>query len=450
MTATTVPHSLVRNTRYIAWLISDTAKGLASALFGFAIPLIVLFVTNDPAQAGIISAVGMAVRTLTTLLGGVLADRHQRITMMVLGSAIGAVLAAGFTLLALGDALTFTTLLVAEVLLAARTGLFDVAGESALKEIVPDDAMGRAQAANQGRNAVLELAGGPLGGVLLAVGGWLIGAAMAVCHVIAMATAWMLQRSAARTGQVPPENPGEGRADTSSEADAASSEVGMAAAVHTAIKPNARREIVEGFRWLLSRPDLRGVLFVATIINLGFSTAMTTIIYALQQQGETPLTIGLLATGAGVAMLLGALVAPLLVSKVRAGVAIIAGLAVSTGGVFVLIPVHEPLALAFVLGAIVFFIPTVNAALMGYFMVATPTQLLGRANSASAVLGMGAMPLAPIIAGFGLSLIGRESTLIVAAALCAAAVLLAYSNRALRALPIEGAWAVHARQFEVS
>ncbi|MGO2521768.1 MAG: MFS transporter, partial [Microbacterium sp.] len=206
MTTTALAHRLTRNSRYIAWLISDTAKGLASALFGFAIPLIVLFVTNDPAQAGIIGAVGMAVRTLTTLLGGVLADRHQRIAMMVLGSAIGAVLAAGFMLLALGDALTFTTLLVAEVLLAARTGLFDVAGESALKEIVPSDAMGRAQAANQGRNAVLELAGGPLGGVLLAVGGWLIGAAMTVCHVIAMVTAWMLQRSADRSASRIPDD----------------------------------------------------------------------------------------------------------------------------------------------------------------------------------------------------------------------------------------------------
>lgn len=442
MTTTAPPHRLTRNGGYIAWLISDTAKGLAGALFGFAIPLITLFITNDPAQAGIIGAVGMAVRTITTLLGGVLADRHRRIPMMVLGSAIGAVLAGAFTLLALGDALTFTTLLLIDVLLAARSGLFDVAGESALKEIVPDDAMGRAQAANQGRNAVLELAGGPLGGVLLAVGGWLIGAVMALCHAIAMVTAWMLQRSAA--GAIP--------APTShdpDDTDAGASEIGMTAAAESMAKPNALREMTEGFRWLFSRPDLRGVLFVATIINLGFTTAMTCIIYALQQQGHTPLTIGLLASGAGVAMLIGAIFAPLLVSRVRSGVIIIAGLAVSVIGVFGLIPVQEPLALAAVLGVIVFFIPAVNAALMGYFMVATPTELLGRANSAAAVLGMGAMPLAPLIAGFGLSLIGRESTLLVASALCLTAVLLAFGNRALRALPAESGWTAHAAHFVV-
>lgn len=474
---TTTAHRLTRNSAYIAWLVSDTAKGLAGALFGFAIPLIVLFVTDDPAQAGVIGAVGMTVRTLTTLIGGVLADRHQRILMMALGSAVGAVLAAGFMLLALGDALTFATLLVAEVLLAARTGLFDMAGESALKEIVPDDAMGRAQAANQGRDAVLELAGGPLGGVLLAVGAWLIGAVMAVCHLIAMVTAWMLQRAVARTSQVsdasaergdldveddpdhsPSVTPRHTRtsprrlafdASNARETDAEASDIGRFAAARTASRPNAVHEIVEGFRWLLSRVDLRGVLFVATIINLGFATALTTVIYALQQNGETPLTIGLLATGAGVSMLLGALVAPLLVSRLRSGVAIIGGLAVATVGVFVLIPAHDPVSLVFVLGALVFFVPTVNAALMGYFMVATPTELLGRANSASAVLGMGAMPLAPIIAGFGLSLIGRDLTLVAAAALCAIAVLLAFGNHALRALPVESGWAAHARQFAV-
>ena len=439
MSTTTAPHSLIRNGRYLTWLVSDTAKGLASALFGFAIPLIALFVTNDPAQAGVISAVGMTIRTVTTVFGGVLADRHRRIVMMVTGSLVGVILSVAFTALALADALTFVTLLVIEILLAARTGLFDIAGESAVKEIVPDDAMGRAQAANQGRDAMLQLAGGPLGGVLLAAGAWLIGAVMAVCHLVAAATAWMLQRSVPADNEAPEQSPSDAAADT-----------GLVAAAIAVGKPNALREIAEGFRWLFSRVDLRGVLFVATIINLGFSTALTTVIYALQQQGHTPLTIGLLSTGAGIAMLVGALFAPMLVARVPAGTIIIGGLAVSAIGVIGLIPTHEPLLLALVLAGIVFFIPAINAALMGYFMVATPTQMLGRANSASAVLGMGALPLAPLVAGIGLSLIGRESTLIAAAVMCAAAVLLAISNAALRALPAESGWSAHAAQFSTT
>ena len=434
---TVTPHRLVHNVRYLTWLISDTAKGLASALFGFAIPLIALIVTNDPAQAGVISAVGMTIRTITTVFGGVLADRHNRILMMIVGSAAGVMIAGAFTVLALTDALTFVTLLLIDIALAARTGLFDIAGESALKEIVPADAMGRAQAANQGRDAVLQLAGGPLGGVLLTAGAWLIGAAMAVLHLVAMATAWMLRRSAPEEARRIPD------------ADAAASDVGLAAAAVAVGKPNALREVAEGFRWLFSRPDLRGVLFVATIVNLGFSTALTTVIYALQQSGHSTITIGLLATAGGVAMLFGALIAPALVARVRASIIIVGGLAVATVGVFGMIPAQEPWALMVVLGVTVFFIPAINAALMGYFMVATPTELLGRANSASAVLGMGAMPLAPLIAGFGLAAIGRENTLIAASVLCAISVVLAVVNPGLRALPAESGWTAHAKQFEI-
>lgn len=174
--------SLWTNRRYVAWLISDTSKGLATGLFSFTIPLIALLVTNDPAQAGIIGGVGMVVRLVVLLYGGVLADRHDRIALMLLGAGVASILSFGFTLLALGDALTFATLLIVEVLLVARAGVFEPASESALKEIVPAESMGRAQAANQARDAILQLGGGPLGGALLVVGAWLVGVVMTAAY----------------------------------------------------------------------------------------------------------------------------------------------------------------------------------------------------------------------------------------------------------------------------
>lgn len=453
MTTLTEPHRLWRNTRYLTWLVSDTSKGLAGALFAFAIPLLALIVTNDPAQAGIIGGVGMAARLLTTLAGGVLADRHRRIALMLLGSLIGIVLAGGFTLLALGDALTFGSLLVVDVLLAARSGLFDVAGESAIKEIVPDDAMGRAQAANQGRDAALQLAGGPLGGLLLGVGGWLVGVVMTLCHVIAALTAWMLGRQARRAGVVDAgENPDHLRAARRVEPEhAADTADGLGFGTSTtppAAKPNAWKELREGFGWLLSRPDLGGVLLITTVINLGFNATITTIIYALQQEGHSELLIGTLSASIGAVMLAGAVVAPLLIPRIKAGILAIAGLSVISAGAIVLAMVTDPLIIAVVLGVSVLLVPALNAGMMGYFMVATPSHLLGRANSAAGVLGMGAMPLAPLIAGFGLAWIGREWTILVCAALCLVAVAMALGNRALRALPVESRWAEHAKQYE--
>ncbi|WP_292699037.1 MFS transporter, partial [Microbacterium sp. 69-10] len=300
--------SLWRNLQYVSWLVSDTSKGLAGALFGFAIPLIALIVTNDPAQAGIIGAAGTAVRVALILFGGVLADRHRRITLMVLGGSIGVALSAAFTVLALGDALTFSTLLVIDVLLAARSGLFDVAGESALKDIVAPDTMGRAQAANQARDAALQLAGGPIGGALLVAGGWLVGAVMTLCHLVSAVSAATIPRLRGADAATGPAEPTEGRATGAEpDGDAASSS-----------KPNALREIREGFAWLFSRPDLRGVLLILTIINLGINTVMTTIVYSLQQTGHSPAVIGLISAGIGVTMLTGALLATPLVSRIGA------------------------------------------------------------------------------------------------------------------------------------
>ncbi|MFF7290969.1 MFS transporter [Microbacterium sp. NPDC008134] len=450
MTTATAPHRLWRNARYLTWLASDTSKGLAAALSGFAIPLLALVVTNDPAQAGIIAGSGLVARLLTTLVGGVLADRHRRVVLMLVGSLLGIALATAFTLLARADALTVAVLFTINLLLAARSGLFDVAGESALKELVPDDATGRAQAANQGRDAALQLAGGPLGGLLLGVGGWAVGLAMTVCHVLAAATAGALARGAAGAVArgVVREN-GDERADARRVALRHATDAADGPGSRTGIRPSALAELGEAFRWLLSRPDLGGVLAITTIVNLGFNAAITTTIYALQQDGRSELLIGALSAGVGAVMLAGAVIAPLLVPRIGAGILTVTALSVIAVATVVLSWTVEPWAIIAVLGAAVLLVPALNAGMMGYFMVATPSHLLGRANSAAGALGMGALPLGPLIAGFGLAWFGRQNTILVCAGLCTVAVMLAIGNRALRALPVEARWAEHARRYEL-
>jgi len=412
------------NRRYVVWLISDTSKGLATTLASFALPLIVLVVTNDPAQAGIIAGAGMAVRLVVTLYGGVLADRHPRIGLMLLGGLCATAVAAAFTVLAVTQALTFLTLFAVELLLMIRAGLFEPASESALKEIVPSETMGRAQAANQGRDAALQLAGGPLGGVLLGVGGWLVGVAMTIGYALATLTAWMLRHT----------DPG-----------SAHQTVG-----DSTTKPDRRsgwREMKEGFGWLFSRPDLSGGLLLTTIVNLGFNIVITTVVYSLQQDGYSELTIGALSAAMGAVMLAGAFVAPLLVPRIRTGLLTVTGLGAATAAAILVSMLDNPWWIALVLGCSVLLLPALNASLMGYFMVATPSELLGRANSAAGVLGMGAMPLAPLVAGFGLAWVGRTNTILVGAVLCAVSVVLAVANRGLRALPVEAGWSAHAATF---
>lgn len=464
-TVAVTPRSrLWSNTRYVVWLISDTAKELAGGLAVLALPLLALTVTGEPTQAGIIGAVGSVVILVTSLYGGGLADRHDRARLLILGAAFSVGLAAGFTALIVTDALSFAVLLGIEIVLSAQYGLFGMAGEAILKDIVPADALGRAQAANQARNAILRLGATPLGGVLLAIGGWLIGVAMLASSLLEAGAALVLAQMrktdavAGRTGD--PEAPGDadhrqasGGAPQASGGAPLASAVTADAANHAddpiiASRPNALAATRESVTWLMQRHDLRPILFVMTLINLGFNTAATAIIYTLQQRGESPAVIGLLGSAIGAATLLGALIATPLVTRVRSGAIALTSLALSTAAMSIL-PFTTSVPVIIAAPAVALLLtPALNAGLLGYAMVAIPTELVGRVRSAMMVIVSGAMPLAPLIAGVGLSTVGAQWTFAIAAGCCVATVVLALFTPALRALPVESGWEEHAREFE--
>ncbi|MGG1910054.1 hypothetical protein AB1285_24315 [Microbacterium sp. NRRL B-14842] len=166
---------------------------------------------------------------------------------------------------------------------------------------------------------------------------------MTLCHLVAAVTAGLLGRQTRRAGL----------ADTGAEEDADLDA--------PTTRPNAWREFREGFGWLLSRPDLGGVMLIMTIINLGFNAAITTVVYALQQAGHSELLIGTVSAAIGAVMLVGAVVAPFLVPRIPAGVLTIGGLTVVALCAVVLSVVSAPWAVAVVLGASVLLLPALNA-----------------------------------------------------------------------------------------
>lgn len=421
--ATRSSYRLERDATYLTWLASDTATGTASALGAFAIPLIAIAVTGSAAQAGVISGVSMAARLIATLVGGVIADRRNRFGLMVVGALVGVVVGLAFTLLGRSGGLSFTALLVLSVLLALRRGVFDPGGEAAIKQVVPAEALGRAMSANQARDAAVNLAGGPIGGALLGVGGWLVGLGIALGHGVAFLAATVLRRRVPVAAQLPAKRDPEGQ------------------------PPSLFADARSGMSWLFRRPDLRGTLLIGTVVNLGFNLGVTAIIYSLQLQGYSPLSIGWLTAIVSGAMFVAALLSPLLVTRVGAGVLALYGLLLCAAGIVAVGFVQSFVGTAALLAGSVVLVPALNAGLMGYMVLATPSDLLGRVTSAGQVLGMGAMPLAPVLAGFGLALVGRPATLLLAGALCFIAVVLVLLTPSIRALPKESEWRVHAAKF---
>ncbi|MGP5070861.1 MFS transporter [Arthrobacter rhombi] len=145
------PPALWRNGDYRWWLATDTSTGLGRALHNFAVPLLALYVTGDPAQAGIIAAIGQAGRVVATLPGGVLADRHDRRRLILLGTATGVATAGALAAFQLAGLLGFWLLTILNLLMNVRSGLFDGVPNAALKSVVEPRSIGSAMAANHGR-----------------------------------------------------------------------------------------------------------------------------------------------------------------------------------------------------------------------------------------------------------------------------------------------------------
>lgn len=407
---------LLRQRDYLVWLAGDTSGALAASVYGFAVPLLTLVVTGEPALAGLVAAAGALGRVAGTLPGGVLADRHDRRRLMVVGGLLGAALTGLLAGALVTGVLDVWWLLAANAAVGLRTGLFGSASNAALPAVVPRDRLGAALSANQGRDAAIAMGGGPASGALLAAGPVLPLLASAAGHLVAALSASRLRADL---------HPRAG-------ADAAPDD-----APHAGMLASAR----EGLVWLWARPALRTSVLVGTLLNLGVNAAVATVVYHLQQDGTPLATVGLVTTTIGVGMLLGSLAAPALLDRFPTGRLVVGGLLLGVVAFAVLPFVDGVPATLAVMGLGILGAPVANAGLGGWFMAVVPGPLLGRAGSAVDLLSLAALPLAPVVAGFGLSLVGLQGTLGVCAAVCLAAAVLLVGNRRLRRLPGPAGWA---------
>ncbi|WP_431473154.1 MFS transporter [Ornithinimicrobium sp. W1665] len=245
--ATSAP-ALHRQRAYWAWLLSDTGQALGSSLQFFLVPLLVVLVSGSAAAAGTVAALGVGGRIATTLLGGVLADRHDLRHLMMLSGAGAAAVVTGMVVVLRLD-LGLLALGALNLLAGVRAGLLAGASDAALKQVVPAPLLPTASSANQARDAAVAMGGPPLGGVLLGIGAVPALAAAGAAYLVAAAGALVLR------GDFRPER--------------------------TTTAASVRAEAVEGLRWLWARAELRRVMTVALLLNLGLNAAVTTLLYHL-------------------------------------------------------------------------------------------------------------------------------------------------------------------------
>ncbi len=125
----------VLSNRQFALLWSgQTVSQFGDGILSVALPLLVLAITNNATDLGLVVAARLVPTVVCLLLGGVVTDRVSRRLAMLTPDASRAVVTASMGLLALSGSLDFTRLLVGSILF----GIFDALFYPASTALLPD------------------------------------------------------------------------------------------------------------------------------------------------------------------------------------------------------------------------------------------------------------------------------------------------------------------------
>lgn len=398
---------LLQNRDYRWWFVGDTAGVTAVSLRAFVVPLFAFSLTQSTVLAGVVGTATQALGTFAALPGGVIIDRHNRRRLIQLYAASGLVIWGGITILTATHQMSYPLFLVLASLGALLAGFFGFATDAALRSIVTTTEYPQAAAANQGRDAAVGLASGPIGGFLFGITAWLpFGTALAGYVVAGLATFGI------RTDLTPP--PYEQRSIVGDLASAA--------------------------RWIWEKRRLRHLLPIIMVVNFAVGGIFIGFQLWLLSQGYTPLQIGWLSAVQASAVLVGSLFAGAIVQRFNTGTLVSVTLGLLTVSLLPTVAISRyPVILACAaVGS--FLIPSLNTGLLGYVFGLVPQELQGRVQSVITVAAGGLAALAPVTAGGLLHAVGYRTTIGAFVALLTAGSLAAAASRPIREIPRPDAW----------
>ncbi len=411
------PPPLRRNRNYILWFIGHTFTDLGASLTSIALPLLILALTGSTEFAGTLAALTSAVSTLMLTPAGVIADTFDRRRLVMVAVPIAATAYGALAWLSWADAVTIP-LIVVLVLVGTIAGSLISASKGAMMRVLaPDEQFPTIVSAEQGRSAAIELGGGPLGGLLFSIQQALPFAARAVGYVVAFFTV---------LGMKADFHPSRAQAESASEESSFWQRTG------------------EGFRVMASTRGVVPTAIAAAFVNVAINAYVMTLIYSWYQDGIAPWIIGLITTGFFAGILMGTLIAPRLVKRFATGRLSIVAFGLACVALVPLVLSMPPaVVLAGLMVAAVSF-PAVNAGLGGYQVAAVQNKHQGRMQAAINLISMVLMPLAPLLAGFGLGLWGTATTALIIAILAVIGPVILASSPAARGVPTPDKWGAYA------
>ena len=360
----------------IGQLLSSAGTSSTSIAF----PLLVLAVTHSPAKAGIVAFARSLPSVLFALPAGLAADRWSRRRLMIAADVVRVLAIGSLAATILLDRVAFWQIVAVAFVEGSGSALFFGAQPGALRAVVPARQLPAAAAAETGRQAVVQLAGPPLGGALFGLARALpflvdaVSYAFSTLSLLAMRTPFQEEREP-----------------------------------HLA---SLRSRLAEGFHFVWSQPFLRTCALLFGLTNFIGPGVLFAVVVIAKEQGLSGGEVGALIAAFGACLLLGSLVSPLVRRLLPVRAVLLLELWTWLGcavflvwpNVYVLIAGILPTALA---------IPSTDSVVHGYRIAMTPDRLLGRAESVRSMISLLIAPLGPLIAGVLISTVSARAAIAV-------------------------------------
>jgi MFS family permease len=393
---------LRRNRDFVLLQVGQTLSTIGSESTAIAYPLVVLAITHSPAQAGAVAFARIFPWALFGFAAGVVADRVNRKRIMVASDLIRVAALASLLVAFAVDRVTVVQIALVAFVEGSMYVFFNVAELGALRSVVPGRQLPAAAAAEQARYSTVTLVAPPLGGALFGLGRALPFVADLVSYVFSLASV-LAMRTPFQEDR--PVNAGAFRA-----------------------------ELGEGIRWLWGHRFFRACALLFSWTNLIFEALFLILIVVGREQGLSGAEIGLLIAAFGVCSLLGSLVAARITRLLSMRALVITGFWLQLGfaafvvkpSVYVLLAGCLPMA---------FFIPAVNAAVIGYRTAVVPDRLTGRVGGLARTVALCTAAFGPLSAGLLLHSLSARATVAIYAAFMLLLCVVGTLNRSIRNAP---------------
>lgn len=356
---------------------ANLASSLGDGIARTASPLLAARLTDDPVLIAGIAAVAMLPWLLFALPAGILVDRMDRRQALALAASVRTLLAVALVVLVASDSLTIWWLYLVIFIYGVCETLYDGAIRAVVPSVVPKKNLPRANARIEGGELVVQnFAAAPLTSALFAVAVLIpLGGLIAAFGLAALLAALLPAIASGR-------------------------QFHAAAAGEAAEVVPFRRQLADGWNFIMANRMMRTLWFVSIPVAILFSASgATLVLFVLDTLAIPEAAFGLFLLSGAVGGLIGSVVASRLAR--RFGLGPVMAAANLLAGVVTLLTGLLPVA---VVGAVLFAVggalSTVwNVLVMSLRQAVIPGRLLGRVHGTWRTLLWGTMPIGSLLGG---------------------------------------------------